>query len=95
MAMVQATVSSLTARAGVRMLVPGPGSVVAAADLGGGLAMYADRREIWRRTDLDLDAKTRASARVTDMAFDLDGESLVVVGSHGVLCLDAKTGSTK
>jgi len=93
--MVQAAVSSLTARAGVRLLVPGPGSLVAAADLGGGLAMFADRREVWRRTDLDLDAKTRDAARVTDMAFDLDGESLVVVGSHGVVCLDAKTGQTK
>ncbi|MBS1708434.1 MAG: hypothetical protein JSS65_06885 [Armatimonadetes bacterium] len=93
--MVQAAVSSLTARAGVRMLVSGPDSLVAAADLGGGLSMYADRREVWRRTDLDLDAKTRDAARVTDMAFDLDGETLVVVGSHGVVALDAKTGETK
>ncbi|MBX3111595.1 MAG: hypothetical protein KF857_06260 [Fimbriimonadaceae bacterium] len=93
--MVQAAVSALPGRAGLRMLVAGQGGLLAAADLNGGLRLYADRQEVWCREDLDRDGKTSQAARVTDMEFDLDGRLLVVVGSHGVMCVDTSNGATR
>ncbi len=85
---------ALDTRAGVRLIASGPGGLMAAADLEGGLAMYADRRLIWRNPTADLDDKTRHAARVTDMAFDRFGEHLLVAGTHGVASFDALSGRT-